>query len=790
MSNIWGWITYLASLYWNGLLQIPLDWTGLPIPPLLATVAKAIVTLIILYILYASTARTRRRIQKFFGRDKEALYDKADAAALKAYDEAARNGGGPAALEALQNLESKVESCKAAKDYKGVADAYAAAARPKEAATWYHKAGLRREEAQELAKAGQTLKAARLLMKDGDFGGAAGLYAEKGKHAQAAKALSKAGRLAEAADAYAKAGKVKDAAKSYVAYFKDATEDLDRQARAAEACFRLIQEEPGRTKIPAEDRAALVPKLAALFEQAKRHDLAADLYRESGDLARAGEVYLLAGNLREAGECMGQAGRTKEAAHIAGRFHESKEQWKEAAQAYVQGGDPRRAGDCYIKAGEAVRAAECFEKAGDAYRAGAAYGRGGRFQDAIRMLQSVKEGDQFFDSARGLLGRCFYELHDYAHCAAALENHLTGKRVATDNIELHYMLALAYEQLGRLGHARELLYKIRTVDVSYRDVTGRITNLSSRISLQEDVNRSAADHTRGMASGDKIESVESSLGGRYQLQKELGRGGMGVVYLAKDTQLDRLVALKFLGTLVDDSEEFRQRFVREARAAARINHPNIIGIYDISASVGRAYIAMEYVDGSSLYKHIRQKGKLPPQEAVTIIGHTCAALKAIHDAGIVHRDIKPDNILLDKRGLVKLTDFGLAKAEDARMTQAGVVLGTPSYMAPEQVKGQDADARSDIYSVGLVLHECLTGKTVFRDGNVLDRQVNEMPPCAGRYRGRRAGSTQPACDTVYREGPGQAVPGCVRFAGGTARGQRVTAVNERDPGEARIGGDQ
>ncbi|MCP4645931.1 MAG: protein kinase [bacterium] len=735
MSNVLGWVKYAASLYWNGLLEMPLrlfeSLTGMPITSGLAMIVKAVITLVLLYLIYSSTSRMRRRIQKFMGRDKEALYDKADAAALKAYDEAARSGGGPAALEALQNLDARVAACKAAKDYKGMAEAYSAAARPKEAAVWYHKAKMRREEAAELSKAGQTVKAARLLMKDGDFEGAAKLYAEKGKHAQAAKALSKAGRLAEAAGAFAKAGKVKEAAAAYVSYFEDAKEDLERQMHAGEACFRLIQEEPGKSKVPAEDRAALAPKLASLFERAKRHDLAADLYRESGDMARAGEVYLLAGKLREAGQCMKQAGRTQEAAHIAGRFYESKEQWKEAGGAYAEGGDARRAGDCYIKAGEAVRAAECFEKAGDAYRAGAAYGRAGRFQDAIRLLQGVKEGEPYFDSARGLLGRCFYELHDYAHCVATLENHLTGRRVANDNVELHYMLALAYEQQGRLGHARELLYKIRTIDVSYRDVTDRITNLSSRISLQDDVNRSAAGDTRDVSGGGGIESVESSLGSRYQLQKELGRGGMGVVYLAKDTQLDRSVALKFLGTLVDDSEEYRQRFVREARAAARINHPNIVGIYDISASVGRAYIAMEYVDGASLYKHIRQKGKLAPREAVTIVGQSCAALKAIHDAGIVHRDIKPDNILLDKRGLVKLTDFGLAKAEDARMTQAGVVLGTPSYMSPEQVKGMDADLRSDIYSVGLVLHECLTGKTVFREGNVLDRQLNEMPPAPG-----------------------------------------------------------
>ncbi|MBN2308777.1 MAG: protein kinase, partial [Candidatus Hydrogenedentes bacterium] len=439
----------------------------------------------------------------------------------------------------------------------------------------------------------------------------------------------------------------------------------------------------------------------------------------------------LGGKLQEASKCLQEAGRKKEAAQIAGRYYENQGKWKEAAMAYVQGGESLRAGECYMKAGDAVRSAECFEKGQDVYRAGVAYARAGRFQDAIRMLQQVKEAHPNFEQARPLLGRCFYEMHEYAHCAAALDNHLMGKRVSDTNADYFYMLALAYEQLGKLTQARELLYKLRTVDVSFRDVTQRLSSITSRISLQSQMAQSSAGTSGGQAAGAGIETVEESLGGRYQLERELGRGGMGVVYLAKDTQLDRAVALKFLGALVDGSEEYRQRFIREARAAARINHPNIISIYDISATAGKAYIAMEYVDGVSLHKYVSKKGGIPAREAINIVGQACSALAAIHDAGIVHRDIKPDNILLGKGGVVKLTDFGLAKAEDSRMTRTGVVMGTPSYMSPEQVRGRDADARSDIYAIGLVLHECVTGKTVFRDGNVMERQLEEMPPVPG-----------------------------------------------------------
>lgn len=726
----------LLPLYWQ-LLEQPLDLlqdvSGIRLPDMWRTVGKAVLTLILVYSAYILLRTLTNFLRQLLRKDR--LVDRSQIDALLD-----RTGLAKETVEALQRFEVSVEPLKRAKDYAALGDLYSSVKRHKEAAKYYKKAGDGRKAAAALADAGQVLRAAKLLMKEGDLVTAAGYFTRKGKHTHAARAYETAGDYASAAGSYTEGGKPHLAAEAYKKYFAVTHDSIELQTAAASACHQMLESAAGRAKVSAEQRKALLPALATRFEQAERYETAARLFREAGDFARAGEVFVLANMLEEAAACMQQAGRREEAARIIGRCHSAKGHWKEAAVAYISVGEFLQAAECYSKAAETGRAAECFEKAGEFYRAAVAYAHAARHNDAIRVIQKIRESSPDFDRSRGLLGECFYELHDYAHAAAALENYLTGRRVDSTNADYFYMLALAYEQLGRLSDARDIFYKIRTVNVAYRDVAERIATVSSRISLQAQAAASGSGAgpqpdaafqpavSADAAAPQGLAQVQALLGGRYRLQRELGRGGMGVVYLAHDTQLDRPVALKFLGTLVDHSEEYRQRFIREARTGARISHPNVVSIYDISATEGKAYIAMEYVEGANLHRHLIKKGRLAPQEAIAIIGQACAALAAIHDAGITHRDIKPENILLTKSGMVKLTDFGLAKAQDARMTRTGVAMGTPSYMPPEQVLGKEADARSDIYSLGLVLHECLTGKTVFEGGDILERQLKEAPP--------------------------------------------------------------
>jgi serine/threonine protein kinase len=196
-------------------------------------------------------------------------------------------------------------------------------------------------------------------------------------------------------------------------------------------------------------------------------------------------------------------------------------------------------------------------------------------------------------------------------------------------------------------------------------------------------------------------------GGRYSTERELGRGGMATVYLARDEELHRPVAVKVLAEHLGADDTFRARFLREARLAGRLSHPNIVQVYDVGDADGRPFIVMEYVPGSTL----AECDKLPPERVSALGLQACAGLQEAHDAGLVHRDVKPGNLLLRDDGVLKIADFGIARAaETTRHTQEGTILGTAAYLAPEQIAGEDATAASDLYSLGAVLYELLTGR--------------------------------------------------------------------------------
>jgi eukaryotic-like serine/threonine-protein kinase len=218
-----------------------------------------------------------------------------------------------------------------------------------------------------------------------------------------------------------------------------------------------------------------------------------------------------------------------------------------------------------------------------------------------------------------------------------------------------------------------------------------------------------------------IGAVQQIVDSRYGILEPLGSGGMAEVYLAHDEVLDRDVALKVLSRRYADDEEFVERFRREAQSAARLSHPNIVCIFDRGESdEGTYYIAMEYLTGGTLKERILLRGAFPPRTAVAVAAQIAEALEAAHQDGVVHRDVKPDNILITESGDVKVTDFGIARAaSSSKMTNTGTILGTAHYVSPEQAMGDPVGPQSDLYSLGVVLYEMLTGEPPYDADNPL-----------------------------------------------------------------------
>jgi serine/threonine protein kinase len=218
---------------------------------------------------------------------------------------------------------------------------------------------------------------------------------------------------------------------------------------------------------------------------------------------------------------------------------------------------------------------------------------------------------------------------------------------------------------------------------------------------------------------------------RYTVEKTLGRGGMATVELAHDMELDRRVAVKRLFASLADDAVFRQRFLREARMAAALSHPNLVAVFDVGDEDGLPYIVMEYVDGETLADLMQQIGPVAPDRAVDLLLQVCAGLQHAHSAELVHRDIKPQNLLVRSDGVVKIADFGIARTLQAtQLTQAGTVLGTAAYLAPEQAAGEQVTPTADIYSLGAVGYELLTGRTPYEFTSFADLSLQQREPPA------------------------------------------------------------
>jgi len=286
--------------------------------------------------------------------------------------------------------------------------------------------------------------------------------------------------------------------------------------------------------------------------------------------------------------------------------------------------------------------------------------------------------------------------------------------VNDDMLSVLYNLALDFERKRQFNKAMSVYEYMAEHNANYKDIQARL----ERVKNAGETMIFGSSTTGGGMSTLLITGGAKPTLGRYEIVKELGKGAMGTVYLGKDPKINREVAIKTMALSQefepDELEEVKERFFREAETAGMLNHPNIVTIFDAGDEHDLAYIAMEYLNGSDLSAYTKP-GKLFPKQAVLkIIGKVAEALNYAHAQGVIHRDIKPANIMMLKNKSIKVTDFGIARITASSKTKTGVVLGTPSYMSPEQLSGKHVDGRSDLFSLGVMLYEMLTGVRPFR----------------------------------------------------------------------------
>jgi serine/threonine-protein kinase len=317
-----------------------------------------------------------------------------------------------------------------------------------------------------------------------------------------------------------------------------------------------------------------------------------------------------------------------------------------------------------------------------------------------------------------------------------------------------YTLGTQLESRGRATQATAVFRHLARIDNTYKDVSTRLKRLMDTDRAKPKAPPSPAPgpspsfSTAPAAAGrdparqecatpvsaPAAEGPELQRLGRYNLEREIGRGAMGIVYLGRDTAINRSVAIKAipLASEFSDAElvEARARFFREAETAGRLNHPNIVTIYDVGEERGLAYIAMEYLKGRHLSDHATSNNLLEPRKVLEVIARTAEALGFAHKQQVVHRDIKPANLMYDAgTDILKITDFGIARLTGAGSTRTGIVLGTPSFMSPEQLEGRNVTGHSDLFSLGVSLFQLLTGQLPFTADSMtgLMQQIAEVP---------------------------------------------------------------
>jgi tetratricopeptide (TPR) repeat protein len=477
------------------------------------------------------------------------------------------------------------------------------------------------------------------------------------------------------------------------------------------------------------DLASAAAALEAGGQAEPAHRLRAALYRRQGRHDEAAREFEAGGQLEDA------AAMRASGADFGGsaQLYEQAGDFASAADAYREAGDFARAASCFERAYDYARAIECWREVGDREREMLLQEKLGEYLEAARIAREQGDADRAlallgnlesrhadFPEACRLVAEIAEERGDFELAAAKLEEALGESGVESGSVEIVEAYAGALERAARHEQALSAWEILRRRDASRTDVATHIQRLRREIATTQDAGAAG----RGGASGARTAPVES----RYEMLAELGRGGMGVVYKARDKRLGRIVALKRLPENLKNHPQAVAMFEREARAAAALNHPNIVTLFDAGEEDGSYFLSMELLEGRALNAILARSTRLRPGDVLRLGMQICAGLYYAHERRIVHRDIKCANLFFTNERVVKILDFGIAKSLQEVRRQATVIGGTPYYMAPEQAAGESVDHRADLYALGVTFFQLATGSLPFMDGDISYRHQHEAPP--------------------------------------------------------------
>ena len=463
--------------------------------------------------------------------------------------------------------------------------------------------------------------------------------------------------------------------------------------------------------------------------------LMADLFRGAGNTASAAEHFEAAEAWIEAAELRAELEQWERAAPLferagdalrAAEMHRKADAWVEAGAAYEQARDFDAAVECYREANAVTQWIDALERSGRIFEASEVALERTERRRAIRLLQQVLPDDPRYEDATTQLARVLEEEGHLDLAAERIEDYVRTAG-ADAKPDLQSQLAELLERSGEIERSMYVLEELRRRDPTYPNLATRIESLRKQRSAGVD---SRAGSVAATPTGTAALQATAPMmhESRYEIREEIGRGGMGVVYRAHDKRLHREVALKRMPRNLREHPKAVQYFLREAQAVARLNHRNVVTVYDVDQEDNIFFITMELLKGHPLNAVLKRKGRIGARDVAKLGIQVAAGLAYAHDQGVVHRDIKTANLFLTTDKTVTIMDFGLAKMVEEVRKGSTIVGGTPFYMAPEQAAGKHVDARADLYALGVTLFELVTGRVPFEDGDITYHHHNTPAP--------------------------------------------------------------